>query len=138
MPFQVPQFIEHDPKILGPFTVKQTMYVGSALFGMVILYFTYSKTNPPLFIGGSAVLFTIAFALAFIKIEGLMIPEVIKNFFVYNSTNKIYLWKRKESPVFLSAKKAENIEIKEEKNYSLKLKPAGKVEGLSKKINFEK
>jgi hypothetical protein len=135
MPFQVPQFIEHDPKILGPFTVKQTIYIGSALFGGVILYFTVDYW---IFIITSVVLFAIAVALAFIKVEGLMIPEVIKNFFTYSTTNKIYLWKRKESPVFLSTKKEKTLEQQEQKKSSLKMSSSGKIDELSKKLNFEK
>ena len=40
MQFQVPQFIETEDKIVGPFTLRQFIYVAGAGLGSVILYFS--------------------------------------------------------------------------------------------------
>lgn len=137
MQFQVPQFIEHDPKILGPFTLKQSMYIGSALGISFLLYFPMVQVdnNFFLYVLICGVLFGAAIALAFVKIEGLGIPLVLKNFVNFNINTKLYKWERKEAPVFLPTKKSEKTAIKEEKT-KLKIKPHGRIEDLNKKIYF--
>ncbi|GMX58881.1 MAG: hypothetical protein MCSN_5350 [Candidatus Microsyncoccus archaeolyticus] len=135
MAFQVPQFIEHDPKILGPFTLSQSLYIGSALGISFLLYFSLAETNFFLYVLVSGLVFGIAIALAFVKIEGLKIPLVIKNFVNFNLNTKIYKWERKETPVFLPTKKSEKQEPVEEKT-KLKIKPNGRIDDLNKKIYF--
>ncbi len=63
MNFQVPQFIEHEAKIVGPFTLKQFMYVGAAGGISLVLYFSAPRL---VFILGTIVLGGISLALAFI------------------------------------------------------------------------
>jgi hypothetical protein len=140
MDFRVPQFIEHDPKILGPLTLSQTMFVGTAFGISFFLYFLMSKTHLTLYVIITVLLFGIAFALAFIKIEGLGVAKVGKNFTTYTLNNKLFLWKRKQSPVFLSSPKEKRLaEAKlQEKPSPLKIKETGKIENLIKKIDFEK
>lgn len=135
MVFQVPQFIEHDPKILGPFTLSQSLYIGIALGIAFLLYFSLAETNFFLYILICGLVFGIAIALAFVKIEGLKIPLVIKNFINFNLNTKIYKWERKETPVFLPTKKSEKQEPVEEKT-KLKIKPNGRIDDLNKKIYF--
>lgn len=135
MAFQVPQFIEHDPKILGPFTLSQSLYIGIALGIAFLLYFSLAETNFFLYILICGLVFGIAIALAFVKIEGLKIPLVIKNFINFNLNTKIYKWERKETPVFLPTKKSEKQEPVEEKT-KLKIKPNGRIDDLNKKIYF--
>lgn len=135
MPFQVPQFIEHDPKILGPFTLKQSVYIGSALGICFFLYLSLGQTNFFLFVLVSGLVFGIAIALAFIKIEGLGVPLVIKNFINFTLNTKLYKWERKETPVFLPTKKSNKVEIKEEKT-KLKIKKGGRIDQLNKKIYY--
>ncbi len=139
MQFQIPQFIEHDPKILGPFTAKQSIYIGLALGVCFFLYFTLGKSNFFLYIIVCGAVFGLALALAFWKVEGLNIVDVSKNFVNYNANTKIYKWDRKESPVFLPVKTSKKAPEKEkEEKTNLKLKPSGKIEALNKKLFFEK
>jgi len=105
MEFTVPQFIEKEPKIVGPFTFKQFIFIGIAgglcllLFFVVPLYFFVIIAV--LLLGG-------AFALAFLKIGKTSLPEFIKNFFFFLFKPKIYLWKKKVSPPkFLREEKRE-------------------------------
>ncbi len=135
MPFQVPQFIDHDPKILGPFTLKQSLYIGIALGISFFLYFSLAQTNFFLYVLVCGLVFGAAIALAFIKIEGLAIPLVIKNFINFNLNTKMYRWERKETPVFLPTKKSNKIEVKEEKT-KLKIKKGGRIDQLNKKIYY--
>ncbi|MEK7519392.1 MAG: hypothetical protein AAB565_01210, partial [Patescibacteria group bacterium] len=50
MNFQIPQFIEQEAKILGPFTFKQTLWVVGVGIIIFFLYYSLAKTNPVLFI----------------------------------------------------------------------------------------
>lgn len=140
MDFRVPQFIEHDPKILGPLTLSQTMYVGTAFGICFILFFTLGKKNVFLYVLVCALLLGASIGLAFIKIEGRGIPVVGKNFAVWSMNNKLFLWKRKQAPVFLSSLKQKTApEEKEQvKPSGLKIKQTGRIEDLMKKIDFEK
>jgi len=139
MQFQVPQFIEHDPKILGPFTLKQSLYIGVALGMCFFLYFSLGKSNFFLYILVCGALFASSLGLAFWKVEGLGISTVSKNFFNFTVGSKIYKWDRKESPVFLPTRTSKkSVEEKKEEKTKLNLRPSGKIEALSKKIFFEK
>lgn len=136
----MPQFIEHDPKILGPFTLKQTVYVGSALGICFLLYFTPLKTNSFfLYVLVCGLIFGGGLALAFWKIQGLAIPIVGKNFAEYSIAAKIFIWKRKEAPVFVSMEKEKKIEKKDDDKKSiLKVRQGGSIDQIMKKIDFEK
>ena len=90
--FTVPQFIEHEPKIVGPLTFKQFIFVGIAGAICFALYFTGPFF---LFILLSIVIMLGGFALAFLKSGGRSLPVVLKNFFTFSSAPKMYLWKQK-------------------------------------------
>ena len=140
MDFRVPQFIEHDPKILGPLTMTQSLYIGGATGGCFLLYFTNLPFSLYIMICG--ILFAAALALAFLKIEGFDLASVGKNLTSFSMNTKLYLWKRKESPVYLTSARekriSENKKDLEEKSSVLKIKQQGKMGNLIKKIDFEK
>ena len=107
MEFIVPQFIEKEPKIVGPFTFKQFIFVGTAGGISIFLFFFLPL---PLFIIIAMPLLGGAFALAFLKIQKTSLPVFIKNFFFFLFKPKIYLWRKKRiPPKFL--KKEKEIEL---------------------------
>jgi hypothetical protein len=113
MQFTVPQFIEKEPKIVGPFTFKQFIFIGSA---GAICFFLYFATPLPFFIILTIILLSSAFALAFVKIEKISLPVIIKNFFIFLFKPKIYLWKKKQfaqTIIKAAEKKEEEDEIVE-------------------------
>lgn len=113
MEFTVPQFIEREPRIFGPFTFKQFVFIGIAGGVSIMLYFMLPF---PIFLLVAIFLLGGAFALAFLKIGGASLPIVIKNAFFFLSRPKIYLWKKKAIP----PKIAKKIEMpKEEKEESV-------------------
>lgn len=111
MEFTVPQFIEREPKIVGPLTFKQFIFIGIAGGICIFLFFTVSLF---LFIIMAVFLLGGAFALAFLKVGKTSLPIFIKNFFSFLFKPKIYLWKKKTTPPkFLreeKVKKGEEIE----------------------------
>jgi len=96
MRFTVPQFIEHEAKIVGPLTFKQFIFIGMAGAVGFILYFTapfYIFLIACLILGGGAV------ALAFLKIGGRDLPTVLGNSLKFLISPKMYIWRKKEAPV---------------------------------------
>lgn len=90
--FTVPQFIEHEPKIVGPLTFKQFIFIGIAIAICFIFYFTLPFF---VFILATIIIMLGGAALAFLKTGGRSLPVVLKNFFAFFLAPKIYLWKQK-------------------------------------------
>jgi hypothetical protein len=91
MEYQVPQFIEVEDKIFGPFTLKQFIYLagGAGLCAIFLLYL-------PLFLGIilSIPVAALAGALAFYKINNKSFVEVLEAGFKYYLGGRLYLWKK--------------------------------------------
>jgi len=130
MEFTVPQFIEKEPKIVGPFTFKQFIFIGVAGGICLFLFFTVSL---PVFIIMAIVLLGGAFALAFLKVGKTSLPLFIKNFFIFLFKPKIYLWKKKTNPPkFLKKEVPKKEEIKE--GSELKVSRGSKLDELFTKL----
>lgn len=119
MRFTVPQFIEREPKIVGPLTFKQFIFIGIAGAICFLLYLTLPFS---LFLISSFLFFGGALALAFLEIGGRPLPTVLANFLRYSLTPKMYIWKKKE----ISIKMVEKKKIEREKEEELPLKIAEK------------
>lgn len=96
MEYQVPQFIEVEDKIFGPFTLKQFIYVagGVGLCAIVLLYL-------PLWLGVIIAVPVGAFtaALAFYKINNKPFVEIMEAAFNYYIGDRLYLWKKEKNQV---------------------------------------
>ncbi len=93
MRFQVPQFIEVEDKIFGPFTFKQFIYlVGGA--GICVVLFTFLPKFIALILSVPVAVF--AGALAFYKMNGKPFVAVVEAFFKYSVGSKLYIWKKEE------------------------------------------
>ncbi len=117
MEFVVPKFIEREAKIVGPFTFKQFIFIGVAGGLCLLLYFVLPIS---VFIIVAIILLGGAFALAFLKIKKTSLPVFIKNFFIFLSRPRVYLWKKKGVPPKFLKKEKKAIrgeeEIKKESN----------------------
>jgi hypothetical protein len=89
MQFQVPQFIETEDKIIGPFSLRQFAYVGAAGLISAMLYFFITTW---LWIIIALCLLCIDFSLAFIKIEGQPFLRVILSAFNFYWKPQTYIW----------------------------------------------
>ena len=96
MRFQVPQFIEHEPKVIGPFTFRQFLYL--AIPGAVA-FFLYFTAPFMLFVIGSVILFTIGFALGFLKMGGQSLSSLMAGFLGYSMNPKTYIWKESRTRI---------------------------------------
>ncbi len=136
--FTVPQFIEREPRILGPLTFKQSAYFGVAGLICFILYFTVSIN---VFTIAAIFLMSIASALAFVKIQGFPLPKIIKNFIVFSFRSNLYLWKKQGFTVrpFELKSKEKKIDDRQEKNTPMpKIKKGSKLNQLSVLIETKK
>jgi hypothetical protein len=90
MQFQVPQFIETEDKIVGPFTIRQFIYVGIGGGISAFLYFTVATW---LWAIGTLIVLGGAIALAFVNIEGRPLAKIIASAFGYYWKPQTYIWK---------------------------------------------
>jgi uncharacterized iron-regulated membrane protein len=96
MRFQVPQYIDVEDKIFGPFTVKQFIYLaGSA--GVVFIFYSFL----PLWLAilFAAPVIALGLALAFYKINNRPFIFVVESAIKYIVTSRLYIWKKREKPV---------------------------------------
>lgn len=93
MRFQVPQFIDVEDKIFGPFTLKQFIYLaGGASVALVAvtffgLFFGLLLTSP---------LILLSLALAFYKVNNRPFISVMESAFKFYISDKLYIWKKSE------------------------------------------
>jgi len=138
MRFQVPQFIDYELKIIGPFTFRQFTFIAIAGAVCFILFYTVSFAK---FLLATIVIMGIALTLAFVKIGGRPLPTFLINFFNFSLSPRIYLWKKKEiAPKFTVIKKSKEIEKKEEEKDVLPLKIAegSRLKNLATQIETQK
>ena len=87
MRFQVPQFIETETKIVGPFTLKQFLFLAAGGLLIFVLQFLFSLTY--LIIFGLPIALA-AIALAFYKVDGLPLPQYLLRALSYLTGTKRY------------------------------------------------
>lgn len=105
MRFQIPQFIDVEDKIFGPFTLKQFIYLaGGAAIGVVAtqffgIFFGLLLASP---------IIILALALAFYKVNNRPFVFVLESAFRYFIKDKLYIWQKRE----VAEKEAEKRERK--------------------------
>lgn len=94
MQFRIPQFIEIEDKIFGPFTWRQFIYMaGGAGLAFVIYKLLPLIIAAPIIVA----VVSLALALTFAKVNGRPFALALENFFSYLFKNKMYLWKKRPS-----------------------------------------
>ncbi len=93
MRFQVPQFIEVEDKIFGPFTLKQFIYLAGGA-GATVVCFSFLPKLIALLI--SAPIILLSLALTFVKVNNKSFIYMVEAFFKYHIGEKLYIWKKQE------------------------------------------
>jgi len=96
MQFQVPQFIEIEDKVFGPFTFKQFIYMLGAAAALYIP-FKFWGIYVAAATGGPIAIF--ALALAFAKVNGRSFVFIAEASVKYFFASKLYLWKHKDKAI---------------------------------------
>lgn len=91
--FQVPQFITIEDKVIGPLTVRQSLYVGA---GVCIIIFIRIFFEPFLFWPIAVFVGALAGALAFLSVGGQPFPVILKNAILYFIKPHLFIWKKEE------------------------------------------
>ena len=95
MEYQVPQFIEVEDKMFGPFSFRQSIYLGGGT-GLCIVLFVYL---PLIFaIVLSIPVAGLAGALAFYRINNKPFIEIVEAAVNHYLSKRLYLW-RKEANI---------------------------------------
>ena len=104
MRYQVPQFIEVESKIFGPFTLKQFIYLAGG-GGLVFLLYAFLPLWLVFILGLPVALFAVA--LVMYKPNDQPFIKVIENSLSYISSAKVYIWKKREEKRKKEAKEGE-------------------------------
>ncbi len=119
MQFKVPQFLDVEDKIFGPFTFSQFVYlVGGA--GLCFILFKLLGfllgAIPILLVGGFSA------ALTFYRPNNKPLVNMIESGFKYLMQDKLYIWKRRKFKKSADlAKKEKNEAINENNDDNMKL-----------------
>lgn len=90
MRFQVPQFIETEEKIVGPFTLKQFVFVA---IGGAILFLLFFAVSPGLFIFLAIPVAVIFLGLALVKVQEMPLYMYLFHYINYLTNPKKYFYK---------------------------------------------
>src|SRR3989344_8192045 len=93
MRFQVPQFIETEEKIIGPFTLKQFVFVA---IGGAILFLLWFAVSPGLFIFLAIPVAAIFLGLALVKISEMPLYMYLFHLVSYLLNPKKYFYRSDE------------------------------------------
>lgn len=96
MQFQVPQFIEVEDKIVGPFTFKQLIYLIGGVGGIYIL-----KKSLPAMLAYPLMMALAIFtwALIFYKFNDRPFILALQSWVKYQLSGKLYLWNKQPKVV---------------------------------------
>ncbi len=94
MQFQVPQFLDVEDKIIGPFTIKQFIYLAGGA-GMGYLGYRFVP-----YIGWLLFLGFLAFggALGFYKFNSKPLINAIESAMYFFKSDRFYVWRKREKP----------------------------------------
>ena len=92
--FQIPQFIEEQPKVIGFLTLPQFLYLAAAAGISFAAFYVFTFF---LWLLVTLVAATAAIALAFVKVNGQSFPTVLRAALAYYWKPHIYTWSRAPS-----------------------------------------
>jgi len=99
--FQVPQFIETESKIIGPFTIKQFLYL--AIGAVIIFVLQFFLNFTALIIAGLPIA-VLSVALAFYKVDGVPLPQYLLQAISFLNGPKKYIFGKEGKTEYLDKK----------------------------------
>lgn len=98
MRYQVPQFIEVEDKIVGPFTIKQFVYIVGGL-GMSFLLYRFLPGGIVVSLIPIIIIEVLSLALAFYKINNKPFIDFLESAFMFYTKDNLYIWKKENKPI---------------------------------------
>src|SRR3989338_3429732 len=93
MQFKVPQFLDIEDKIFGPFTFKEFTYLAG---GAGLCFVLYKLLGFILGFLPMAVVALFSLTLTFYRPNNKPFVEMLQSFFKYTTQSKLYIWKRRK------------------------------------------
>ena len=90
MRFQVPQFIETEEKIIGPFTIKQFIFIA---MGGAILFLLFFAVSPGIFVILAVPIVALTLSLALIRVQEMPLYMYLFYAIIYLFNPKRYLYR---------------------------------------------
>ena len=90
--FQVPQFIGHEGRLIGPLTLKQSTLIGGGGAVLFVLWFIVEKWLFFLLAFPIALAFIL---IAFLKVNGRPVLDFIGSFFSFFISPQLYIWQKR-------------------------------------------
>ena len=97
MRFEVPQFIEIEDKIFGPFTWKQFIYLGGGIGLAVVMLFTLPFI---IFVLFGAPIAALAAALAFYPVNNRPFSVFLEGVWAFYKRSRLYYWRKKNPTIY--------------------------------------
>lgn len=120
MNFQVPQFIEQQPKIIGFLTLPQFLYVAAAAGVSFMAFYVF---NFFLWLMVTVFVAAVAIGMAFVKINGQPLPKILLSAVGYVWQPRKFAWQRAMKEAELDTTKLEEMEaMRNSMNLGEKLK----------------
>jgi hypothetical protein len=91
MQFSVPQFIDVEDKIVGPFTGKQTIML---MLGGGVLLMAFTLFNTIFFILVACLVLPLTLGFVFYKPQGMPMSKYLGNILDFLTTEHLYVWRR--------------------------------------------
>jgi hypothetical protein len=135
MRYQVPQFIEHEPKVVGPFTLRQSMYIGGPL---VIGFFLYFLLPTFWFVATTASLEIFGLVLNFVTIGGRPIPVVLWHSLFFFISSKTFIWKKGRGPLLLKGEQQYTDPSEQQQAQAVPTAPKSKLKSLAVLVETRK
>jgi len=104
MRYQVPQFIEFESKIIGPFTFNQFIYILGGVGGTYLIHKIFGMFPGIILM---LILWALAGSLAFVKINNKNFVDILAAGFSYITRSKLYIWRKIDKPVTAEQKAVE-------------------------------
>lgn len=101
MRFEVPQFIEIEDKIFGPFTWRQFVYLMGGVGIAVVLFVT---TNFFIFLLIGLPIGSLAILLAFYPVNNRPFSVFLESAVTFFQGTKLYLWRKKGTGIYTEEK----------------------------------
>ena len=120
MRYQVPQFIDVEDKIIGPFTIKQFLYlVGGA--GMAFIAYNFLPIYISVVLIG--IIIPLSLALAFYRINNKPFIDFLESAFLFYTKQNLYIWKKEDKKIVVkTGEKSEPTQVFVPKLSNSKLK----------------
>lgn len=103
MQFKVPQFLDIEDKIFGPFTVSQFVYLAG---GAGLCFILYRLLGLLLGFIPMAIIAGLVIALVYYKPNGKPFVDMLEAGFKYMLDDKLYIWKRRKNKIKQATKAA--------------------------------